>query len=238
MVWLSAAACVLTVGGCAPGLKREPNEQLASSRTQGSRVPDASDTLRPNGLSELSVTSGVVQAAGTSGLALRSPTIRAIVPSAGGSVAEAAFVYLGPSRDRAPLASGEMRQQFGLKLRALDTCNVVYVMWHIAPTSGIHVSVKSNPGETEHSQCGDRGYLNIAASWARGDLAAVRVGERRVIRAQIDQRQLRVTVDGEPAWVGGLPAEAFAFDGPVGIRSDNGDFDVELRSSVGSRSSR
>jgi hypothetical protein len=28
---------------------------------------------------------------------------------------------------------------------------------------------------------------------------------------------------------GALAAEAFAFDGPVGIRSDNGDFDAELR---------
>jgi hypothetical protein len=40
---------------------------------------------------------------------------------------------------------------------------------------------------------------------------------------------LRVEVDGALAWRGTLPAEAFAFDGPVGIRTDNGRFAVDLR---------
>jgi hypothetical protein len=30
-------------------------------------------------------------------------------------------------------------------------------------------------------------------------------------------------------WSGTLSKEAFGFDGPVGMRSDNGEFDFELR---------
>jgi hypothetical protein len=35
--------------------------------------------------------------------------------------------------------------------------------------------------------------------------------------------------DGVTSWQGQLPDAVFTFDGPVGVRSDNGDFDVELR---------
>ncbi len=145
-----------------------------------------------------------------------------------GSVAEMTFVYRGPSRESAPLASGELRRQIGLKLRAQDSCNVVYVMWHIAPTSGIHVSVKSNSGRSTHAQCADRGYLNIQPIWRRG-VSAIRIGIRRTLAAHIDGTRLVVTVDDAPVWEGALPSSAFAFDGPVGIRSDNGEFEVELR---------
>jgi hypothetical protein len=220
ILWISVGLLIpLSVGAC-------------------TRAAAGGDALVAVGLSQLTVTSGVVRPAGAAGLALRSATIRAVVTRGAGSEAEAAFVYQGPSQDMAPLASGEVRRQFGLKLRARDTCNVVYVMWHIEPTSGIHVSVKSNPGKTEHSQCGDQGYLNVAPSWWRRDLPNIRAGERRVLRASIDARELRVTVDGAPAWVGTLPPEALTFDGPAGMRSDNGDFDVELRSAPGSQSSR
>ena len=60
-----------------------------------------------------------------------------------------------------PLASGEMRRQFGLKLRAEDACNLVYAMWRIEPESKLVVSVKSNPGQHTSAQCGNRGYQNI-----------------------------------------------------------------------------
>ncbi len=163
-------------------------------------------------------------------LELRSAGTRAVAPQSSSATVEMAFVYRGPGRGAEPLASGELRRQIGLKLRALDTCNVVYVMWHIEPSHGIHVSVKSNPFAHDHASCGDRGYVFPQPSSAR-DVAPIVVGQRHVLSAHIDagERTLRVSADGAVAWEGSLPAEAFAFAGPVGLRSDNGDFDVELR---------
>ncbi len=188
--------------------------------------------LFPVPASELSVTSGVLRTQGKTGLGLQSATVRAVVGRLTPDDVEIAFVYRGPSREDAPLASGEMRRQIGVKLRARDSCNVVYVMWHIEPTVGIHVSVKLNPGRTVHAECGDSGYINIAPSWWRRDLPQIRLGEQRTLEGRIDGHILRVTADGAPAWVGGLPPDALGVDGPVGLRSDNGQFDAELRAPV------
>jgi hypothetical protein len=50
-----------------------------------------------------------------------------------------------------------------------------------------------------------------------------------VLGAEIRGRTLRVVTDGETSWEGELPATAFEFDGPIGLRSDNGEFSVVLR---------
>jgi hypothetical protein len=55
------------------------------------------------------------------------------------------FTYLGPTQDVSHLADGEVRSQFGVKLRAQDTCNIVYVMWQFAPAQRIAVSVSAIP---------------------------------------------------------------------------------------------
>jgi hypothetical protein len=39
------------------------------------------------------------------------------------------FTYLGPTQEVSRLGNGEVRSQFGIKLRAQDTCNIVY---HVA----------------------------------------------------------------------------------------------------------
>jgi hypothetical protein len=174
---------------------------------------------------DLVVTSGTVS--GDPELRLRDPTIRAMVGQAPRSGIEAKLVYLGASAVSAPLASGELRRQFGFKLRAKDGCNVVYAMWHVEPDAGIHVSVKSNPDAG--ADCGDRGYENVTASSARGDLPPLAVNQKRTLTARIVGGELEVDVDGAAAWRGTLPPQAFAFDGPVGIRSDNGQFNVTLR---------
>lgn len=141
---------------------------------------------------------------------------------------EVAFTYLGHSAKEDPLASGEMRRQIGLKLRAQDTCNVVYVMWHIEPTQGIHVSVKHNPGHTRHEECGDRGYVNIQPSVMKSVLP-IRLNETRTLRATIEGGELLIYVDGGLVWQGALPNDGVSPYGMVGIRSDNGTFDAELR---------
>jgi hypothetical protein len=191
--------------------------------------PPSGGELTPVGFADLVVTSGEVRPGGPSALEIVGATTRAVIGSKPRPAIEASFVYEGPSAHDVPLASGELRRQVGLKLRARDTCNVVYVMWHIEPTSGLHVAVKTSPGQSRHEECGDRGYVTVKPSeWTR-DLRPIRAGERRTLSASIEGTSLRVSVDGVLAWTGTLPAEAFAFDGPAGIRTDNGTFSMDLR---------
>jgi hypothetical protein len=178
--------------------------------------------------SELSATSGQLVALAGARFAISSPTLRAELGRAPRSVAELAFEYRGPTASDNPLASGELRRQIGLKLRAQDSCNVLYVMWHIEPSPGIVVSLKSNPGQTRHAECGDRGYAILQPD-SSVPAPAVEPGQPHVLRAVIRGHELRVTVDGAASWVGELPEAAFSFDGPVGLRSDNGEFNAELR---------
>lgn len=154
--------------------------------------------------------------------------MRAYVPgSEGADRGSVRFTYLGPSASTSRLASGELRRQIGLKLRAADTCNVIYVMWHIEPTEGVRVSVKSNPGRHAHAECGAGGY--VAQRPARvGAVPSIRRGERHVLTAELRGTVLSVDVDGALAWEGPLSREAFALEGPVGVRSDNGAFDFDV----------
>jgi hypothetical protein len=175
----------------------------------------------------LHVESGVIEL-GADELALRSATVRATLGAKPRSGLEMSFQFRGDSADAAPLASGELRRQIGIKLRAQNTCNVVYVMWHIAPSSGIHVSVKSNPGQSQHDECVDNGYVQLSPSSSR-EVAPIERDQPRTLEARLEGTTLRVSVDGSVVWDGALPATAFAFDGPVGLRSDNGDFDLGLR---------
>ncbi len=149
-------------------------------------------------------------------------------------VAEIAFSYRGPSSSTARLADGTLRRQIGLRLRAKDTCNAVYVMWHVAPIPQIAVSMKHNVGQSRHAQCRDRGYTNLKPSGGKQPTPVV-AGARRTMRAELDDTSLRVFADGVLAWEGTLPTEALTFDGPAGIRSDNGEFDFELRVPGGAR---
>lgn len=186
-------------------------------------------TLEPVPTSAVCVTSGAAApAASGRGLRVDAGGVRAVVAGDHSSAAEVAFVYEGPSAFDAPLANGEMRRQIGLKLRAQDTCNVVYVMWHIEPTPSVAVSVKHNAGASTHLECGAAGYDNLKPE-ASAPPAPVERGVPHVLRADLEGSELRVTADGNVVWRGHLPAAAFMFDGPAGFRTDNGTFDLELR---------
>lgn len=161
--------------------------------------------------------------------------MRGVVAGDASRSAELAFTYLGPSREVAPLGNGELRRQLGLKLRAKDTCNVVYVTWHVEPTPGIFVSVKHNPNAHTHEACRDGGYVNVRPSTTAPSLAKIRPFEPHTLRADLDGDHLRVLADGVVAWEGTLPPEASSFDGPAGTRSDNGAFDFQLRVPGGAR---
>jgi hypothetical protein len=229
----TAARCT-TAGGSMgrPSIARVAGPEAPASVGVAGRPPPSSEVLAPVGFADLVVTSGEVKPRGPLALEITGATTRAVVGSEPRPAIEASFVYEGPSTQDIPLASGELRRQVGLKLRARDTCNVVYVMWHIEPTSGIHVAVKTSPGQSRHEECGDRGYVKVTPSeWTR-DLRPIRAGERRTLSASIEGTSLRVNVDGALAWTGTLPSEAFAFDGPAGIRTDNGAFSMELRAAT------
>lgn len=181
----------------------------------------------PFGPGGLRVTSGSVDRLGGGRYAVDSGAMRAVAPGSRGDRARLQFTYRGPSRESAPLASGELRRQIGLKLRARDTCNVVYAMWRIEPSSGVAVQVKSNPGQSRHAQCGDRGYETLDAG-RKAAAPAVAPDAPHVLEAAIDGGALRVVADGVVVWEGRLPASALAFDGPAGVRSDNGAFEFWL----------
>jgi hypothetical protein len=184
-------------------------------------------TLRPLRAAELCTTHGAIGTAPDGGLAIEHPEVRAV--AAGSSAPEALlrFTYLGPSAETAPLSSGELRRQIGLKLRARDTCNVVYVMWRIEPKPGLVVSIKHNPGQRTFAECGAHGYRNIKP--AQGiELPAPEPGVPHTLAAVQRGEELTVLVDGAPVWLGTLGPEALELDGPVGLRTDNGRFRFEL----------
>jgi hypothetical protein len=186
------------------------------------------ETLSPILVSTFCPTAGAITSTGPREMRVSASGMRGVVAGDSSRSVEIAFVFRGPSRTVVALANGEMRQQIGLKLRARDTCNVVYVMWHVAPTPGVAVSVKSNPGLTTHAECGDRGYVNLRSTISAVTPVIAR-DQPHVLRADLDGDLLRVRADGVEVWEGRLPREAFAFDGPVGTRSDNGTFDFALR---------
>lgn len=166
-----------------------------------------------------------------------SPGVRAtLVGSSRAHRGTLAFTYRGPSHVTEPLANGEIRRQIGLKIRAKDTCNVVYAMWHIEPTHGVFVSVKSNPGMSRHEQCGDRGYTNLKSSPHSSHDGVWTDRTEHTLIATLSgpsDRHLRVEADGVVAFDDDLPSNVIegpsAFEGPFGLRSDNGVFDATLR---------
>ncbi len=174
----------------------------------------------------LCVTKGDIQLGGE----VTEPTSRSVALDTNGDAAAMTFTYRGPTKKSRELASGQVRKQLGLKLRAANGCNLVYVMWRTdegkAPV--IDVSVKSNPGARTHADCGAGGYEKVKAS-KDGRLGLVPVfaaGETHTLRAAIAGDDLRAWIDDKLVWQGTLPESARAMVGPAGVRSDNLAFDL------------
>jgi hypothetical protein len=148
------------------------------------------------------------------------PTFRGVALGTSGEAARIDFVYRGRSRGERALASGQVRRQIGLKLRAADGCNLVYVMWRLDPRPQVEVSVKSNPGARTHAECGARGYTKLKPTNYNGASDPV-VGQRYSLSAQITGDDLRVWIDNRLVWQGTLPYGAKSMSGPSGLRSDN-----------------
>jgi hypothetical protein len=177
---------------------------------------------------DLCVTEGAIEELPGRQLSVAVPKMRAYLNASTPQVVEAHFTYLGSTGNEARLGSGEMRRQFGLKLRAEDACNLVYAMWRIEPESKLVVSVKSNPGQHTSSQCGNRGYRNIKPRRSL-PVPTLRSGDSHDLRAEMNGAEMKVFADNSLVWEGSVGPEALAFDGPVGIRSDNARLRIELR---------
>jgi len=167
------------------------------------------------------------------GAAIEVPTMRGYALGAGGDAAQLTFTYKGESHESRPLASGDVRRQIGLKLRAQDSCNVIYVMWRLDPRPKLDISVKVNPGQTAHEQCGADGYTKIR-SRTKALVPAFEFNTTHTLRAEIVGDDIFAWVDGTLLFQGRLPDAARSIHGPAGLRSDNVAFDlVELAAPKG-----
>jgi hypothetical protein len=219
--------CVSRIVGRAALLLGGPAAQLL--------VPGAVMAQRPGGpeaalvqlgRDQLDVTDGTVEEA-HGRLSVASPKMRAVARMATAQSVQLRFTYLGPTATDEALASGQMRRQVGLKLRAADPCNLVYVMWRIEPKAAIVVSLKTNAGQHTSEDCGNGGYENIRAARAR-PVAALRPGSTHTLRAELGADRLTVWADGDVVWEGPLPGEAYQRDGPIGMRTDNARLEFDL----------
>ena len=183
--------------------------------------------LQPIGADSLCVTNGTIRSLPNGRFSIDSASSRAVVRKVTAQTAEIHFRYLGPSTTSKPLASGELRRQIGIKLRAQDTCNLLYAMWHIAPDSRIAVSLKRNPDQHTHAECDAHGYRNIKPRLSR-NLPPISPGEAHQFRAALRGSTLMLTVDGNVVWEGDVGDEVMRFDGPIGLRTDNARFEFEF----------
>ncbi len=180
-------------------------------------------------LDALCVTNGNVSKGPESWLAIETPssraTVRGMMPSED-QTAEARFRYLGPSQAEKPLASGTLQRQIGMKLQAQDTCNAVYVMWHIEPDTRLMVSIKRNPKMDSQAACGAGGYAFMKPQ-LRADPPPIRAGETNTLRVELRGLDLVVTANDKVAWRGTLTGPLPT--GPVGFQTDNGRFLVSYQ---------
>ena len=181
-------------------------------------VPVGKAQVRPG---DFNVSDGKIEGAAGKRLKVSTNEMRATLKFTTEQSVTVKFTYLGPTRQVAHPSSKEAQIQFGLKLRAHDDCNVVYVMWHFAPDKKIAVSVKRNPGKRTQAECLDHGYLNNIKPRIADLPQPVEVNQPHVLSATMSGSDLTVTADNKLVWWGDLGPLALSFSGPVGLRSDN-----------------
>lgn len=189
---------------------------MACSSTSAGPLEHREPAIEVRPMAELCVTRGAIEQA-----AITQPTVRAFAPNASGDAAQLSFTFKGDAQTARALANGQERRQVGLKLRAQDGCNVVYVMWRLDPKPKLDVSVKINPGKRTHEECGADGYVKVRPLRRPSSPPALVSGASHTLRAEIQGDDLYAWIDGALAWHGRLPDEARALKGPAGLRTDN-----------------
>ncbi len=204
----------------------------AEERARRSPPPPATRALAPPGELRVAEPGAVCLTRGDrdfDGARLRidEPTVRLVAPASHGDAAAMRFTFHGDSDAKTALASGQVRRQLGLKLRAADGCNVVYVMWRLDPAAMIEVSTKVNPGARDHGDCGTRGYTKLKATRSAPP-PPLRIGATHTLAAAIVGDELTARIGDEVVWRGRLPDAARTLAGPAGLRTDNVAVEAEL----------
>lgn len=203
----------LVLTGCTGG--------CGGSRTEAApRNHKPSIDVAPVASADLCVTKGHV-----TNNAIEEPTMRGYARGFGGDAAALTFTYKGESFETRELAGGQARRQIGLKLRAQDSCNVIYVMWRLDPQPKLDISVKLNPLKTTHEECGADGYTKVRPH-KKSFIPAFEYGKTHTLRAEIVGDELYTWIDDQLLWQGTLPDTARAITGPAGVRSDNVKLDL------------
>jgi len=160
-------------------------------------------------------------------LLTRSSKMRAVERSGTYSSAKLRVRYKAPSKKTSYLGSGGYKRQIGLKLRASSGCNLLYLMWQIEPTEKFVVLSKINPGMTRHAQCGNENYTNIATLSVPTALT-LSTHKTRKLQGDLsftrDGIKLHIFVDDKFFKTVPIPRSLLPPAGPVGVRSDNGQF--------------
>jgi hypothetical protein len=210
-VWflMALVACSRHHGGSEPEPPPPPDPAARPTVALADAAPTA-----------LCVTMGLL-----SGRGVDAPTFRAVARGFQGDAASVKVTLRGGTAETRALASGQQRRQLGLKLRAADGCNLVYVMWRLDPKPKLDVSVKSNPGARTAKECGTRGYTKVRPVGALPP-PALDDGAPHELHAEIAGDALTAWIDGRVAWQGKLPDEARDLAGPAGLRSDNLAYDI------------
>ena len=177
---------------------------------------------------QLCVTEGTVGRGRGEEITIDVTKMRAFVTEETAQSVEARFTYVGETAETSALGSGEIRHQFGLKLRAQDACNLVYAMWRFSPKNEVVVSIKSNPGDWIRARSAGTRGIRISSTSRSAPAPEVSRGSRHVLSAEMDGQRMTVTADGRVVWEGSVGAGVMGLDGPVGIRSDNVRIGVEL----------
>src|SRR5580700_10936674 len=163
-------------------------------------------------LSDFDVSDGKIDKTAGDRLMVGSKEMRATLKKIGPSQrVTIKFTYLGPTREVSHLGNGDVRHQFGIKLKAQDICNLVYVMWNF-DTQKIAVSVKLNPGQRTHEDCLDRGYINNIKPVVSAAPPAIRVDRPHTLYADLRGQQLTVKADGVLVWDGTLVPVVLRFN--------------------------
>ncbi len=247
---LGLIAALLFAGCSAKRIEAAPERSSPPSSAVSAPVLP-SIALSPIAADRLCVTKG----AASIGSPVTQPTMRAIALDSSGDAASLSFTFRGDTATSRSLASGESRRQLGLKLRAQDGCNLLYVMWRLDPAPSLSVSLKHNPGMRTHRECGARGYMPLkparapapvrgpapasdpvrgpgptasalAAGSALAAVPALTPGSSHNLRAEIAGDELLAWIDDQLVWRGPLPPTARSLSGPAGLRSDNVRFDL------------
>jgi hypothetical protein len=221
--WIRTALLLaITASGCDSSVGAAPRARAPKTLRPSAHV-DPGRPLEWVKTETLCVTKGKLASA-----RVEVPTFRAVALDRGGDGAAAKFVVHGATATERALASGQERRQIGLKLRAENGCNLVYVMWRLDPRPQIDVSVKRNVGQKTAKECGAEGYTKVrpTAALTATELPRLDDNTEHELRAEINGDRLVAWVDGRVAWIGSLPETARTLAGPAGVRSDNLDFEL------------